>query len=201
MEQPAVVGVAPVGSKDSHDVKRTTKVRFDVAKYEERKARGTTEFTLEDGTVVRQFEVGKGQERNFLEYLIPPRPKLFQQVRRYYVDGSLKLEGTKLHSGLQVGVWKSYDSSGKLSQETDHEIDYGFTFEQLLKVVATFHRDNNYAEVDLLDKMTSVGRSNTEEGKHWFFSWQAIPGRVELLKYDGDTGDLLEQSHYEHAED
>ena len=151
--------------------------------------------------MVKQFDVGKGVEKNYIEYHILPPPALFQEFRRYHLDGILKLEGKRFHSGLLYGQWTKYDKAGVVVEIIDHESGYGFSFEELMEMVAAYHKVQGIPEVDLLHRNTSIARQKTDEGKFWYFSWQAVPGRIDVLKIDGDSGEIVETSNYELKDD
>jgi len=43
-------------------------------------------FILEEGTTVRQI----GDENNYIEYIMPPKPNLIEIYRQYYKSGKLQ---------------------------------------------------------------------------------------------------------------
>ena len=179
------------------DIQVMNNERFNIKEYERRKAEGTTEFEEDDGTMVQQFEVGTGLDINYIEYKTPPPPAPFKTFKRFYGDGTLKIEGQKFHSDFNYGVWKKYDEDGRLIEKTDYEEPYNLSFEEFLTIVRAYHKKKEIPEVNILSNRTTITRQEASPENIWIFSWEAIPGRIEMLKFSDKTGELLQESHYE----
>lgn len=171
--------------------------RFNIQAYIKRKEEESTEFTAEDGTFVQQLQVGKEDNVNYIEYRTPPPPAKFKSFKRYHSNGLLKIEGQKFHSDFNYGVWKTYDSTGMMIEELDNEAPFDLSFEDFLVIVTTYHQEHDMPVVDILHNRTSITRQSNSDGTFWFFSWELIPGRIEVLKFNDSTSELIQSSHYE----
>ncbi|NND94651.1 MAG: hypothetical protein HKN45_07260 [Flavobacteriales bacterium] len=184
----------PVEQKEQKDM---ITERFDIQAYEKRKAEEALEFTEEDGTFVQQLEVGKGDNVNYIEYRTPPPPARFKSFKRFHSNGVLKIEGQKFHSDFNYGVWKTYDPTGLTIEEVDYEAPYDLSFDEFLDLVKAYHKEKEIPEVDIMHNRTTITRQNNSDGTFWFFSWELIPGRIEVLKFNDKTGEIISTSHYE----
>lgn len=185
--------------EDKLKFQKTTQMKtelFNVKEYSKRKNEGKTTFTLGNGTIIRQFDVGEKEELIYVEYETPLKPKYFFVYKEYYFNGVLKEKGLRFKQGkFQKGIWKKYDETGKLTKEIDYDKPFKFTFEQLVELL-----EKEKDTIDLYDKNTSITRGVIEEGAIWQIKWKKTFDRRETLKVDGITGKILERSFHPHED-
>jgi len=157
---------------------------FDVEKYKQR----TTNFqlgeysdTLLDGTIIRRIFFLSNEI--FVEREKPPMPNLFHVFRSFYPNGKLKDKGLYYPDDFAKGVWREYDEQGNLINEENHDKDYNFSFEEVLKVVERKH-------LNITNVRSHIGRENCI----WYITSiddSKYPYKKRSIKLDGKTGKKL----------
>jgi len=176
--------------KSTQKYTEMTTEKFDIEKFEKNKINNECNFILEDGTTVRQT----GDENNYIEYIMPPKPNLIEIYRQFYKSGKLQRHILSFPNDFLI-LKKEYDENGNLTEEINYDTPYKFTFEQLLELIKK-EKDT----IDLYDKNTSIGRSTDTTGTFWYITYKKISMRRERIKIDGITGEILERSHYPHED-
>ena len=164
--------------------------KFDIKTFEKNKIDGEYNFVLDDGTKIRQSST----EIDYGEFVIPPPPQLFITSKQYFKTGELQAL-LILYPNDFIKLKKVYDKDGKLVEETNFDIPYKFSFEQLLELIK-----NEKDKIDLFDRNTSITRGVLDEGPIWEITYKKVFMRRELIKVNGITGEILERSHYSHLD-
>lgn len=177
--------------KNIKQKKIITTEKFDIATFEENKVDGEYNFITEKDSKVRQLN----DAVSYSEYITPPPPNYFETYNEYFVTGELKSKLISFPNNFLKHYW-IYNIKGELIDETDHDIPYKFTFEQLVKLI-----ENENDDIDILDKKnTTIGRKSDEDGTFWFVRYKKVPMRREVIKVDGLSGEILERSFYPHVD-
>ena len=174
----------------SQNNKKITTEKFDIKTFEKNKIDGEYNFVLDDGTKIRQSST----EIDYGEFVIPPPPQLFITSKQYFKTGELQAL-LILYPNDFIKLKKVYDKDGKLVEETNFDIPYKFSFEQLLELIK-----NEKDKIDLFDRNTSITRGVLDEGPIWEITYKKVFMRRELIKVNGITGEILERSHYSHLD-
>src|SRR5690349_7067604 len=99
-------------NKGVNNEKKDTMERFNKTLFDQNKVDGHREFTLEDGTMVKQWET---PHESFFERLSDPRTNYSTYKEFYYNSGNLKMIGKEFFS-FPIGTWKEYTDNGSLTK-------------------------------------------------------------------------------------
>lgn len=168
--------------------KQTSMEKFDIAEFNKKSNNGEYQFTLKDGSQVRQIENAASQDYT-VEMKNPPDPhsvlKLF-----YFKSGNLKAQGEKFYS-FPIGKWMFYDESGLLIKETNWDSAYKFTIEDLDKKM----RDMG---INIMQMKPGVDVHRASVGNPLYIvSYPIDPTNiydVYELKIDGISGKTVEKT-------
>lgn len=109
--------IFPCAAQNSNKMK--TPERFNYKYYKSKLSPNTsiTEYTEEDGTVVK---VSFDKDVNVIETIKPLTFKA--HIKMYHKNGFLDTEGDILYcSNIRIGVWREYDKRGKLIKEENED--------------------------------------------------------------------------------
>lgn len=167
--------------------------KFDIPAYNKRLASGTTSFVLDDGTQVRQFHIGEGEEIEYVEEIVPPPPAIFAIYKNYYASGQLAETGQYYPRDFTKGIWFTYDENGNLVKEINYDAPYVFDFESLLAFIVTYNKKSKDSTIYLDRATTVITRGESKEGPFWYITWQYEPEYRARLTLSGITGEVVHQ--------
>ncbi|SHM01007.1 hypothetical protein [Chryseobacterium contaminans] len=127
----------------------------------------------------------------------------FSVYKEYYPNKLIKIKGLQLNINsrysFKKGFWYEFDEKGNLIKETDYDIPFKFTFEDILKFCK-----NKRIKIDKGPILQSTGWHNKifrdlENGHPvWEIEHLKKSDLVEIIKLDGITGKVLSTSTYKY---
>lgn len=182
---------------------------FDIKTFENNKIDGEYNFTLEDGTKVRQL----GGKTDYSEYITPPKPKLFVLFKGYYKNGTLREYVTRYPKDF-IKLIQKYDKEGALIESTNYDSLYKLTFDEVLIIL---EKEEGKGVVDIFDRLTTISRSSDEKGKYWHIQYYNRQKKgydkrieefnpsinqaliiIEELTIDDVTSKIIKRGYYPH---
>jgi hypothetical protein len=159
---------------------------------------GATVHTLEyehseiqNGSVVKTFS-GNDVNGYVVKETHPNKP--FIGYKEFYKNGFLKLKGeTFKYGNFRSGVWYTFDDKGQLLNETNYELAYKFTINDVLRLL-----EENKIKLD--DKDTKILRTESTDKPVWTVQWRINPQQKEMMKLNGSDGILIERNSYNHPD-
>ena len=123
----------------------------------------------------------------------PPMPEMECQEMLYFADTlSLMAEGHYLKFGhTRIGVWKTYDRYGDLTEETDYEQGFNISWEKMVPILQGNQID--------LNTVVSIGRNRfpfeMENGApRWFLIvYLEEEGLYGEYEFDGLSGETIKK--------
>lgn len=114
--------------QNNSNVKNDTMEFFNIRNFQENQIGNEYNFTLEDGTKIRQIDFGNYYAED-IKYTDSP-----YEIRKAYYknNGFLWVKGKKFY-GFEIGIWREYNPAGELTKETDYNKPYKFSVEDLIK--------------------------------------------------------------------
>ncbi|MEO8236487.1 MAG: hypothetical protein ABI576_00165 [Flavobacterium sp.] len=100
---------------------------FDKKKFDENKKFGEYIFKLNGETKIRQM--GPHEDKTYSED-IRKNNSPFRYLNAYFLNAQLKSQ-TKTFYVFPIGITKEYDENGKLIKETNHDVPYKFSIDDL----------------------------------------------------------------------
>ncbi|WP_460002473.1 hypothetical protein [Prevotella aurantiaca] len=109
--------IFPCAAQNSNKMKAPEKFNYKYYKSKLSPNTSITEYTEEDGTVVK---VSFDKDVNVIETIKPLTFKA--HIKMYHKNGFLDTEGDILYcSNIRIGVWREYDKKGKLIKEENED--------------------------------------------------------------------------------
>lgn len=109
--------IFPCTAQNLNNMKKPEKFNYKYYKSKLSPNTSITEYTEEDGTVVK---VSFDKDVNVIETIKPLTFKA--HIKMYHKNGFLDTEGDILYcSNIRIGVWREYDKKGKLIKEKDED--------------------------------------------------------------------------------
>jgi hypothetical protein len=121
---------------------------------------------------------------------------LFEIYKTFHANGFLKQRANLFVKGRFFGGLEYvFDETGNLVSEINHDRDYRFTLENILRLLEK-------TKIDVNDVRTRIDRADTTkpdafEAPVWVIRWSENDGgQIEVLELDGATGNVLKRSSY-----
>ena len=109
--------IFPCAAQNSNKMKAPEKFNYKYYKSKLSPNTSITEYTEEDGTVVK---VSFDKDVNVIETIKPLTFKA--HIKMYHKNGFLDTEGDILYcSNIRIGIWREYDKRGKLIKEENED--------------------------------------------------------------------------------
>jgi len=166
------------------NMKRDT---LDIEYFEKNQKDDDLTILKNDGTNIRQFK--SGFHDGYVEYFIPPLPKLYRIYKEYYKNGKLKIFGYRLYPGIRISKWYYYDEKGK-ETIVDEDLKFGkFDYNKVVQMLA---------KMGYVNLQTGQGRERLQFGydkekKLWIIHVLQKEDNSEmgrLLHIDGNSGKI-----------
>jgi hypothetical protein len=176
--------------------KKDTMEYFDKNKYDKLAINIKTNLkTLPNGDEVY---IDEGAEKNEIVLKIEKKNTPFQDYYEYYDNNVLKIKST-LFYGIQFGIRKEYERTGKLIKETNFEKNYKFSIENVCELIK-----REYG-LDLIKKSSPNDsirywcnriKSEVFKGDERYCYYVTIGINIEggagkIIAIDGNTGKIL----------
>ena len=159
---------------------------FDIKRFEIREKAGIAEYSLADGTKVRETKfnnTGAILSQSFKQ------GSAVVEIKDYYPN--LKLKRVQLFlNGLSVGMSYAYDQNGKLSKSVNYDHLFKLSVQDLISMVKTKYQiDLNIEQNGLV--VISQGAANDGTSPQYSMDIQLPDRRHRVIIIDGDTGAIL----------
>ena len=157
--------------------------QFDISEFESHKTGGDYTRTLKDGTIIIQF----GDSNGYYEKVFPPQG-YFYSYKEFYGNGNRKLTGLAFKKGdFQEGTWLSYSLDGRKTGETNYNSLYHLTLDDIFKIL-----EEKRITWSIKDKFFSITRGIVENKGLWIVEWKVLETKIELLKINDSTRDIMQ---------
>lgn len=163
--------------------------KFNTKRFQENKINGEFEFSLSDGSHVRQME--DDSSGDYTEEISNSKDA-FSKIRLYFIsNGNIKTVGEKFYN-FPIGVWHYYDENGKIINQINWESGYKFTLTDLAKKMKSM-------EVDILQKHDGVDVTRSTTGSPLYTVFYPVNELYPfndkyMLTIDGITGETIKKS-------
>lgn len=157
--------------------------KFDIFAYEQNFADGQC-LIREGSNMIYLYE----EPDEYGKQVIPDDPEMVCCQKTYYADTlQLKSEGFFLkRSQTQIGIWKTYDTYGKLEDQTDYDVEYPIKWNEIKTIL-------KINDIDIC-QVKRIWRQITKEGRpEWRFMMNAPRGTMEIYRFDATNGELIEK--------
>ena len=160
--------------------------KFDIETFNKNKDESNYwEFTDNEDIEVVQYSIMNNEY-----YERKKKPKdLIEEYYAYYENGNLKKEARCFMNNF-IGKAYIYDSTGKLTEIIDYDINYKYSLENVLCFVKKH-------KIDLLHKHTIIKRYEDKKrgyGYCWFIMWQNPRKKgLTVVILSGEDGKILEK--------
>ncbi|UHO37582.1 hypothetical protein H5J24_18160 [Chryseobacterium capnotolerans] len=133
-------------------------------------------------------------------YLETFKDSYYMISKSFYSNGNIKRKGIGFNGdAFKKGIWYEFDEKGNLIKETDYDIPFKFTFEDILNFCK-----NKGIKIDKGPILQSTGWHNKifrdlENGDPvWEIEHLKKSDLVEIIKLDGITGKIIGTSTYKY---
>ncbi|GEQ86359.1 hypothetical protein ULMS_18670 [Patiriisocius marinistellae] len=158
---------------------------FNIERFEKHKVNGSAVYEEMDHTYHQFGDAASG----YVEHITLPKPEVSQIYAEYYPDGSLKIKGLMYPNEFKKGIWKEYDIKGNTITESDYDMPFTFTFENI----------TDWIKVENIDTSTNkfgIFRSVDEEIPIWEVNWLGKNGNtIEFAIINGINGEIVEKGN------
>ena len=156
---------------------------FDIFFFENHSTNGKY-ICQEDGNYVVWYECADGYGKQ----IVPMGADMVCTQIKFYPDTmTIASEGQYLKDWHEpIGVWKTYDREGQLTNEDDRDVDYPVKWNQMKQILEGNH-------VNLDDIMRGWRQKPQEGHPEWRFQMKTVNRTMETLRFDAVTGNLLER--------
>ena len=159
---------------------------FDIKRFDVHEKAGITEYSLDDGTKVRETKfnnTGRILSQSFKQ------GSAVMEIKDYYPN--LKLERVQLFlNGLSVGMSYQYDQNGNLSKSVNYDHLFKLSVQDLISMVKIKYQiDLNIEQNGLV--LISQGAANDGTNPQYSMDIQLPDRRHRVIIIDGDTGAIL----------
>jgi len=174
-------------TKSQNNVKKDTMERFNKALFDQKKIDGHYEFTLDDGTIIKQWEE---PSEYYAEQTIDPKSNFTVFKEFYFTSGILKLTGKEFY-GFPVGIWKEFSEKGELIKEENEDAPFKFSIYDL-------HEKLKKMGIDIMKPGTGVSVARTVEPiPKYNVSHPIAPNdysATKIMVFDGTDGKLITET-------
>lgn len=161
--------------------------KFDLKKFNENKIDSTYEYSVKD-TIIKLSEA----KEHFKKEIIAVNHS-FKHTFVYDKSTNLLVNEFSYFYGMPVGIWKSYDEKGTLTNWKNYDEDYDFTVKQLTGLL------KKDLQIDLINDTNyqSLTIDRFPYKRLYFFTnyCYSIDIRTieetRIIKIDGKTGEIL----------
>lgn len=160
---------------------------FDQASFDQHKEAGHRTFTAPDGSQVEQWEA---PNEYYLEVTWRGRTN-YSTYRMFYFDSRrLRTKGDQF-CNFPIGVWRTYDRSGAVTEEVDHDAPFKLGVADIERLMAK-------RGVDIMTRGNSVGvlREDSLTPTYTVLFPEAPGGKAEtrLVTVDGTSGQIVSET-------
>lgn len=119
------------------------------------------------------------------------KPYVF--IESFYPNNNIKYSGNDFYT-IHTGIWKEFDSTGRLIKEKKYDEFYKFTIENLIEKI---NKDYNF-DLEDVSQGGSVGRNGKDGISYYEVSLKSKeePLKMDYILVDGTTGKTLFKSYY-----
>jgi antitoxin component YwqK of YwqJK toxin-antitoxin module len=185
-----ILTITSCKSQSTNNTKKDTMKTFNIETFNKNKIGNEYNFKLEDGTKINQQELPNNE---YIER-INPKNSYFQTLNRYYYSNK-KLKSTVqlFPNDFLAGVMKEYDQFGNLTNETDYDKPYKYTWEDILKYIKQRKFDMNAYGFE-------VGRNVVDGKPVWSIIYNKSDEDMKLgvIGLDGITGEIFQESEIDY---
>ena len=165
--------------------------RFNITQFKAFQKNGEYTQVLKD-TEINQYEYADGYAEK-----ITPAKGWFYDYKDFYQSGQLRSQGKMFICGdYKAGLWIECDEQGKIISQTDYDTKYRMKLEDIFKILDSkkipFLRENS---------INKIQRENASNQATWYIEWQVVYNRIETLKIDDATGQIIKQGFIEFESD
>ena len=170
-----------------HNQIKSSMEKFNIKEFEIKNVGGVYERTLDDKTVITQFDHING----YVEKKVPIKG-WYYSYKEFNIDGDLIKKGGLFKKGdFPSGIWMEFDSTAKKFSEINYDKPYKLNVDAILLIVK-----KNHIHFSLNEKFSLIKRGLHDSAYIWIVEWKAQQGRVETLTVDDKTGKVIEKNHY-----
>jgi len=172
--------------KEKYYPKHYNMKTFNINKFEKDKVSGECNFTLNDGSRVRQTKYIHREE--YIEEIKAPIEP-FTTIKVFFMNsGKLKSIGERFYN-FPVGVWYYYNEDGKLMKEKNWDAPYKFTIGDLAKKMMSM-------KIDIMKYQAGIDVFRTDDPKPTYIVHFPAekPYQIYNLVISGISGADIEQT-------
>ena len=180
------VNSAPIPSKGSQMNKPEINYFFDINKFEKNRSGSEWNFTLSNGTQVRQIKESDG-------YTVEMRPvnSAYVYSSGYNKKGEITITGVRFY-GNGVKKWIYFNDKQQIIKEIDNDQPYPFTIEALAKLLKDNYDIDLYDKNQILVMQRYMDNLNMHKPVYVVYAYQKKEtGKLDGLLIDGETGKVL----------
>ncbi len=182
------VNSAPIPSKGSQMNKQEINHFFDINKFEKNRNGSEWNFTISNGTQVRQIKESDG-------YTVEMRPvnSAYVYSSGYNKKGEITITGVRFY-GNGVKKWIYFNDKQEIIKEIDNDQPYPFSIEALAELLKDNYGINLYDPRQILVMQRYIDTTNTHKPVYVVYAFQKnSTNKLDGLLIDGETGKVLFQ--------
>lgn len=180
------VNSTPIPSKEYQMNKPEINYFFDINKFEKNRSGSEWNFTLSNGTRVRQFKTSDG----FVLETTPPS-SAYVYSSGYNKKGEITITGVRFY-GNGVKKWIYFNDKQQIIKEIDNDKPYPFTIEALAKLLKDNYDIDLYDKNQILVMQRYMDNLNMHKPVYVVYAYQKKEtGKLDGLLIDAETGKVL----------
>lgn len=190
--------IFPCTAQNLNNMKKPEKFNYKYYKSKLSPNTSITEYTEEDGTVVK---VSFDKDVNVIETIKPLTFKA--HIKMYHKNGFLDTEGDILYcSNIRIGVWREYDKKGKLIKEENEDKKFENLKIKPKELLLWLEKEGWIDLTTGKGQQTSVSSGpfrisfvprNNKNAK-WFIHRKTIFGEEDIV-IDAETGEVISREN------
>lgn len=190
--------IFPCTAQNLNNMKKPEKFNYKYYKSKLSPNTSITEYTEEDGTVVK---VSFDKDVNVIETIKPLTFKA--HIKMYHKNGFLDTEGDILYcSNIRIGVWREYDKKGKLIKEENEDKKFENLKIKPKELLLWLEKEGWIDLTTGKGQQTSVSSGpfrisfvprNNKNAK-WFIERKTIFGSEDIV-IDAETGEVISREN------
>lgn len=136
------ISIACVNISNSYAQENNNKMeKFNIDFFNKNRKNSYSNYTYKEGDTIITIQ----ELSNSYKIIKRLEKSTYSSFKHFYKSNlSLKLKGQKFYD-QSTGIWEYYDENGNLTKTVDKEVDFPFSFEDLVRVMKTKY------DIDLMD--------------------------------------------------